>query len=252
MALALNKLRDNPDIDSNDIDDNWDSIEAAVNALQDAVALGAVTITSATTDENGLTFTLSNGATLGPLPFSGTPMRIMGDWTAGTSYKRGDIVKFPDGALIVSIDHVAADLEDDIAASKLALLVENGADGGGTGANIRSFQIPGAVANEERALGMYLCVEDCELVEASPIVAGLITPLGTGNTMYVDVRKVEPDGTQTTAGSIAIAPGDRRASLAIDLALAAGDILLLWQTTGFGLVGGADMTITAALQPPAA
>jgi hypothetical protein len=241
MAFELKTRRGGDLHTSDDIDDNWDGVAAAITTIQTALLAGAIYITAATTDDDGLTFTLSNGATIGPIAFSGLPWRIMGPWMTGVDYRVGDLVQYPRGTLIAASAHTSGVLATDLGAGKLTVLFEAPAE-------VQRFEALGAVTVGSRLIGTYIITRDCCLEAATPILLGLATPIsGGGSSFNIVVSKVNSGGT-TVLGSVTFAAGDVVKPLALDEDLELGDILGIAQVGGGSSTGGANLSISMPLQ----
>ena len=241
MAFELKTRRAGTLHTGDDVDDNWDGVAAAITTIQTALLAGAVYLTAATTDDDGLTLTLSNGSTIGPIAFSGLPWRIMGPWLTGVDYRVGDLVQYPRGTLIVSAAHTSDVLATDLGAGKLTVLFQAPAE-------VQRFEALGAVTVGSRLIGTYIITRDCSLEAGTPILLGLATPISGGaGSFNVVLSKVNSGGT-TVLGSVTFAAGDVVKTLALDEDLELGDILGIAQVGGGSSTGGANLSISMPLQ----
>lgn len=241
MVFELKTRRGGTLHTGDDVDDNWDGVAAAINTLQIAAAAGAVYITGASTDDDGLTFTLSNGSTIGPIAFSGLPWRIMGPWLTGVDYRVGDLVQYSRGTLIVAAAHTSGVLATDLAAGKLTVLFAAPAE-------VQRFEALGSVTVGSRLIGTYIVTRDCSLESGSPILLGLATPIsGGGSSFNIVLSKVNSGGT-TVLGTVTFAAGDVVKPLALDEDLELGDVLGIAQVGGGSSTGGANLSISMPLQ----
>lgn len=257
--LVLMTLEDNPDIDSADIDANWKRTMAFAAAVKLAIEQGMVNIASASTEGGGLTFTMTNGVTIGPLEFSGLPIQPAGVWTEGSTYDRGDIVTHEGGSAMVAFAHEAEDFEVDVLLGRLVVLAAPAApsDGGGTDPGtgpvvgnarpmVQRFGALGPVSNVgEKLIDQFLVPYDCRLTSDYPILGAITTPIaGNASSLNVLIRKVSPTLGVSDLTTVTFAPGSLGAMKAVDANLAAGDGLQIIQIDGNSSTGGANWTIT--------
>lgn len=250
--LILHKLRTDPSLDDVKIDDNWDMIEVAYNALRTAAELGAVYIVSASV-EGGLSFTLSNGTVIGPLPFTGVPIRALGPWQAGFSYQRGDFIINADSWGMARVDFDAGEsYQDDVNDEKIAALpLMGGAD---AGPKEVQFGALGPVANSgEKLIAQHIVTAPCRLTSDMPILGAITTPISSGGApLQIIVRRVQMSGAVSEIATITFMPGFPATQSAINAELAFGDGLQIVQIDGDASTGAANWQIALRFAPPAA
>lgn len=203
-ALILRKLTGptgNPSLNDEDIDLNWTQIEEKVAELIAALELGAVYIVSASSAGGALTFTMSNGATIGPIPFSGLPFRVLGAWVTEAAYELGDFIINADSWGIARHAFVGGDTyAADVAAGHIAALPLMG---GTARPMIQRFEALGSVTNTgEKLVGQFVVPYNCAFLTASPILGAITTPISSGGaSMDIKIRRVTPAGVSTSSAS---------------------------------------------------
>src|SRR5690606_37601816 len=92
MAVVVKLRRVDGPLSSDEIDDNFQNLAEAVDAVADLAAEGIqIQSIATTTDGAAFVFTMTDGATFGPFTIPGAGLRPMGDWSTGLDYRRQDV-----------------------------------------------------------------------------------------------------------------------------------------------------------------
>ncbi|GLQ53591.1 hypothetical protein [Devosia nitrariae] len=207
---------------------------------------------TATGDGAGLVMDMSDGSTLGPIPFPMTTSRLRGNWLGGgTAYQLRDQVYVDGvGSVVATIAHESgADFATDFDAGRWQMLSADGSDGedAGAGPVTATFQQLGPVT--VGVVGYFTIPMACAAAPQLPMHVRMLSP--STDAVSVIISKIDAAGNliYLTHGYVEI--GETAASIAIDAAFVIGDVIKveIGATPGSGQ---ADLMATLLLEPAVA
>jgi len=203
--------------------DNWDGLAAAMTTMPTEL-LAARSTSRPRRPTTMADHTLSNGATIGRIAFSGLPWRIMGRWMTGVDCRVSDLGRYPRGTLIVASAHNSGVLATDLGAGKLMCCSRLP-----PGAALRGARRGDRRQQADRDIHQHL-----RLLPGSrdAILLGLATPISGGaGSFNIVVSKFNSGGT-TVLGTVTFTAGHIVKTLALEKDLELADILVIAQVCG--------------------
>lgn len=246
FVMSLIKRRDHGSLSSDDVDDNWQSIEDGYNAIKDILNGGGALFVPTVNEAGQLVLTRGDGELFGPftIPSDTSPQIV---WAPGVSLKVGNTVRYDGddaakGSYKVIVDHVSADFATDLAAAKFVVLSLDGTAGGGEAGVLVELSYGGPVTTTPIAVAAYRLAADATLGDEIEFTA--MTVAGDDDVhLELTVIPADDPGSPAHLGPVAFDVGDVSGDLQTVSAggsYAAGTRLLLtvWTTSGDAIISG--------------
>lgn len=245
FVMSLIKRRDHGSLSSDDMDDNWQSIEDGYNAIKDILNGGGALFVPTLNETGQLVLTRGDSEVFGPftIPTDVSPQII---WAPGVSLKVGNTVRYdgddaPKGSYKVIVDHVSADFATDLAAAKFVVLSLDGVAGGGEAGVLFELSYGGPVNTTPMAVAAYKLATDTTLGDEIEFTAMSVA----GDDVHLELTVIPADdpGSPEHLGPVAFDVGDVSSdteTVSAGGSYPAGTRLLLtvWTSSGDAIISG--------------